>query len=563
MKMNLRMRMVVSFLIVAVIAGVGFGVVITNLSRILIGAEEIESKHFQNYEKISSLALNVERQVSLYRMYALTADPRIADQFAQLAKENEKIEQDLIDNTLTEQGSSLTRNIRELNMQYSDTVLSIAMPMIQKGDLPSAHKLMLEKASPVVKELTEKIIESSKINKNNLENQLKNSVEDATSGRNLSVGVLVIVFILCISIGMLTARNISMPIHQLMVTMQAIANGNLASKSNVKRDDEIGILADEINLMMDHLRKLISNIQKTAEQVAASSEELTSSADQSAKVTTQIATSIMEVSVAAEKQVQEVNTTTVVIGEISKNIQEADDKSTLSAKQAGCAAATAKDGRQYIDHAVQQMGTIEMSVGESAGLVGKLGERSKEIGQIVDTIAGIAGQTNLLALNAAIEAARAGEQGRGFAVVAEEVRKLAEQSQNATKQIAGLIGEIQADTNKAVTAMGIGTQEVKKGTQVVSNAGQAFTDIVGLIEQVSSQVTGISETIQTISGSTQQIVASAQGLNEDSKMVSDESQSVSAATEQQSAAMEEIAAASQSLSKLAQGLQTQAGKFHL
>ena len=158
-----------------------------------------------------------------------------------------------------------------------------------------------------------------------------------------------------------------------------------------------------------------------------------------------------------------------------------------------------------------------LSVSSSAQVVAKLGERSKEIGQIVDAISGIAGQTNLLALNAAIEAARAGEQGRGFAVVAEEVRKLAEQSQEAAKQIANLISEIQTETDSAVVAMDDGTREVKIGTEVVNTAGQAFKEIVSLIAEVSSQIREISAAIQQMASGSQQIVASVRNIDSISK----------------------------------------------
>ncbi len=142
------------------------------------------------------------------------------------------------------------------------------------------------------------------------------------------------------------------------------------------------------------------------------------------------------------------------------------------------------------------MTNFERSVNKSTHVVAKLGERSTKIGKIVDTISGIAGQTNLLALNAAIEAARAGENGRGFAVVAEEVRKLAEQSQGAAKQIASMIGEIQEDTEQAVLTMNDGTREAKLGAEAINKTGQVFTEIETMVTQVSEQVQDISVTIQ-------------------------------------------------------------------
>lgn len=352
------------------------------------------------------------------------------------------------------------------------------------------------------------------------------------------------------------------PILSLASAANRIAKGDLTvEKIAIQSKDELGLLAEAFNTMVSNLTQLIRQIQANVELVAASSEQLNASSEQSAQAANQVASSIVEVAQGAEKQQLVVESASTIVKQMSENISLIATNANAVSEQSALTAGTAQKGGQAVQNAVTQMTELEIVVNSSAKVVTDLGERSKEIGQIVNTISGIAGQTNLLALNAAIEAARAGEQGRGFAVVAEEVRKLAEQSQVAAKQIEDLIRDIQNETDKAVQAMGAGTSKVKIGTNVVNEAGTAFQKIVDMIAELSQQVREISVAIQNTDGGSQQIVSAVRDIAVLTNTVTGETQTVSAATEEQSAAMQEIASSSQSLSQMASELQAAIGKF--
>ncbi|HWR30240.1 MAG TPA: methyl-accepting chemotaxis protein [Negativicutes bacterium] len=374
------------------------------------------------------------------------------------------------------------------------------------------------------------------------------------------VALMAIVF----AAGYVFSARITKPIRLLNHNVGEIAGGNLSVSSlNFKDRDEIGELGRSFDLMATNLRGLVQKVSSSAEQVAASSQELTASSEQAAQAANHVAIAINTVATGTGEELAAANDASVVVEEMSASIQQIAAKANLVSGQSEQATEKAKNGSTAVGKAVNQMIQIEDTVNTSAQVVAKLGERSKEIGQIVDTISGIAGQTNLLALNAAIEAARAGEQGRGFAVVAEEVRKLAEQSEEAAKKIASLVGEIQTDTGKAVDAMNNGTREVKTGTDVVNAAGASFREIAELVGEVSAQVKQMSEGIQQMAVGSQRIVSSVQQIDTLSKKSAGEAQSVSAATEEQLASMEEIASSSQALAKLAQDLQSAVSGFRV
>lgn len=343
----------------------------------------------------------------------------------------------------------------------------------------------------------------------------------------------------------------------------ALADGDLTKRVELKKksQDEIGHLARVFNNMADNLNLIIKQVLDSSKQMVVSSQELTASSEQSTQAANQVADAVTTTAQMAERQSESVEKALTIVEEMSGSLQQVADNARTVADFSRKSAGTADEGSIAVKKAVEQMEHIEETVRSLAQIINKLGIRSNEIGQIIDTIAEIAEQTNLLALNAAIEAASAGEHGRGFAVVADEVRKLAEQSQAATKNITSLINEIQTDTEQAVTAMEQGTEEVVKGTEVVNTAGNTLEDISNLVKEVVTLTEEGTQAVEQIAANSQNIVTAVEEIDEMSKNISTETQMVSAASEEQLATMEEIAGSSESMNKMAEDLETAVSKF--
>lgn len=376
------------------------------------------------------------------------------------------------------------------------------------------------------------------------------------------IAVTILGILMILGIGLYFSRSLTKKMKILTEGAAKIASGDLTQKDiSVNSKDEVGQLANTFNSMQKSLHNLICQMMQTSEHLASSSEKITASVDQMNKAADHIATSVMDVASGADEQLSATNDASAVVEQMSAGIQQVAVNTNQVAVNSEQVADKAQVGSKAVKDAVMQMGHIESTVNTSAEVIAELGKRSKEIGQFVNTISGIAGHTNLLALNAAIEAARAGEQGRGFAVVAEEVGSLAEQSQEAAKNIAKLIEEIQTGIDQAVIAMNDGTREVKTGAEVVNTVGTTFREIMELVTQVSNQVKEISAAIQQLATGSENIVTSVKSIDELSQKSTDRSQSVSAATEEQLASMEEVAASSKSLASLAQDLKAIVEKF--
>ena len=360
-------------------------------------------------------------------------------------------------------------------------------------------------------------------------------------------------------------------------------------------------------------------VREAAQSVARTSGELTEAAHQSGLASTQIAQTINQVAAGAQDQASAASSTSNSMADLTRTIDEvetgaadttrkvdasASAVSSLSTaidaagkasadvdKVSAQAAAAASEGLKAVQETVTGMGRIKAAVDASAARVTELGAKGDQIGTIVETIDDIAEQTNLLALNAAIEAARAGEQGKGFAVVADEVRKLAERSSRATKEIADLIGEVQRETGAAVAAMAVGSAEVAAGTGLADQAGASLEAIASSVAETKSAVDRITVAVAAMSESSGGVASAAESIDaiaaqtndaagrmtilaatvsqavESIAAVSEEnsaaSEEVSAATEELSAQVQEVVASAASLAQMADQLEALVARFKL
>ncbi len=278
-------------------------------------------------------------------------------------------------------------------------------------------------------------------------------------------------------------------VETIMREITSFAEGNLIVHLAPERaGDEIAHLFEGFSLAAENIRSMVKQVSEAVETTASS--------------TAEIAASIEEMSTGAAQQSEQAGNVAAAVIEMTSNIIDGNRAMALAVQKARTAGDTAKEGGQVVIQTIEGMNTIADVVHKSSATVHELGRSSEEIGEIIQVINDIADQTNLLALNAAIEAARAGEQGRGFAVVADEVRKLAERTAEATKQIGTMIKRIQRETAGAVEAMELGTKEVEHGKKLADKAGESLKEIITMSEDVQmiiAQLAGASAQQETTS----------------------------------------------------------------
>ena len=388
---------------------------------------------------------------------------------------------------------------------------------------------------------------------------------DFYSSLRMTVLISVLIEALCIALAIFFSNKLATPIAHVTNRLATLAQGdfrhNAALETKISSTDEIGRMSQALDTLQHNVRQMMKQAIEAAEKITTAVAQLNESADQSATVSSQVASSMSKVADSCNEQFAEMDRTKAQIGTLEQHMSAFAGNLSQTVDAVDGTNRAAAQGATRVNEAVLQMQRIAESVSRSAEVITVLGEESDKIGTIVDAIAAIAEQTNLLALNAAIEAARAGENGRGFAVVAEEVRKLAEQSSTSADEITALITSIQEKAQNAVEVMQEGASQAQGGTEAVDAAGRTFKEIASMVEHVASESSAMGSRVHELEQSTHSIRDSAESMNKMSRSVAAESQTVSAATQEQTAAVQQIAGASRSLNEMSQAMHAAISKF--
>lgn len=370
------------------------------------------------------------------------------------------------------------------------------------------------------------------------------------------ISLLLICAVITLILSIVIIRSIIVPVKKVTSKLKEISqsNGDLTQRIGYESKDEIGQLSSSFDLFMDKLQSIIKDVAVSAETIADSSNHLNKAATSTTQSLKEISNTVVNIAsgTADEAAVAEETTASLIeMAKFSEATSNASKNTTNNSKKAKIAA---EDGATKISEIVSSISEIAASSKEVSVMINELDDSSKKIGDIIKIITAISEQTNLLALNAAIEAARAGEAGRGFSVVADEIRKLADGSNNAAKEISELVKENQFKSASAVSSVDEVEKKVSIGVNIASEVGQSIQNIIKNIQDIAGEIEQIDNANEQQAQSSKEIEKAISNIATTSNEIAGGTENISASIEEELSTMTEMEKTTEELSEMSKKL---------